>query len=500
MPSKPLPDGPNWTFNDITTYFNIIEDVATKDFKLDTYKNQIEIVSSEQMIDAYAFTGLPVCYHHWRYGKYFSQYDSAYQKGHQGLAYELVINSDPCISYFMSENNLVTQALVAAHACFGHNAFFKGNHLYKKWTHPDAIVDYMIFARDYIAQCEEKYGYEKVEATLDACHALEQHGVDKYKRPPRLSAAEEKSLQQSRIEEAHKDVWHLWNTLPEEKEKETNEVHKFPKQPEENLLYFMEKHSPILDDWQRELVRIVRKISQYFYPQSQTKLSNEGYASFWHYQILYKLWEQGWLTNGFMQSFLNLHTAVVHQPDYNKPGGLNLNYYYLTFHIYQDIKRICTEPTKEDEKWFPWLVGKDWVDEIHNAAFNFKDESFILQYLSPHLMRKMKLFALLDDSGNKFYEVSHISNEDGYKHLRQILSHIYNRAYQVPDVQVINANIKGDRKLTLQHYSVDNIPLDETDKLKVLEHIKYLWGFDVQILSDAKPKKPYNEDDYYVWI
>lgn len=489
MHSKPLPDGPNWAFDDLRAYMDIIGELATNDFQFNTYRNQIEIVSAEQMIDAYAFTGLPICYHHWRFGKYFSQWHGAYQKGHQGLAYELVINSDPCISYFMSENNLVTQGLVAAHACYGHNAFFKNNFLYQKWTHADAIVDYMIFARDFIRSCEEKHGYEKVEATLDACHALEQHGVDKYRRPSQLSAAAEKALQQKRIEERHKDVWHLWNTLPDPKV-EKEEEQKFPPQPEENILYFLEKHSPILEDWQREIVRIVRKIAQYFYPQSQTKLSNEGYASFWHYEILYELWRQGWLTNGFMQSFLNLHTSVVNQPDYNKPGGLTLNYYYLTFHIYQDIKRICTEPTKEDEEWFPWLVGQNWVEQIHYAAYNFKDESFILQYLSPHIIRKMRLFALLDDSGQKHYDVTCISDADGYKQLRRILSHIYNRAYQIPDVQITDAKIKGDRRLTLRHTSVDDIPLEEKDKIKVMSHIKHLWGFEVQIFSDSKPKKP----------
>lgn len=318
--TTPLPEGPNWTNDDIYQYMEVIGELAESEFGLDTYANQIEVVSSEQMIDAYAFTGLPTCYHHWRFGKNFAATDEMYRKGMTNLAYEMVINSNPSISYFMAENNLVTQALVAAHACYGHNAFFKGNHMFKEWTQPDAIVDYAIFARNYIAECETKYGWEKVEATLDAAHTIEQHGIYKYKRPPKLSAAEERELQKQRILEREKDVNFLWNVMPGREEKTEEEKKKFPQDPQENILYFLEKHSPILDDWQREIIRIVRKFAQYFYPQSQTKVMNEGYASFWHYTLLYRLWELNYLTDGFMQSFLSLHTNVVNQPEYNKGG------------------------------------------------------------------------------------------------------------------------------------------------------------------------------------
>jgi stage V sporulation protein R len=187
-------------------------------------------------------------------------------------------------------------------------------------------VDYCLFARDYVRRCEEKYGYDAVEATLDAAHALEQHGVDKYRRPSPLSAAAEKAMQQQRMEEAYKSVYELWNTVPgigpdgRRLKQEVQAEKTFPEHPQENILYFLEKNSPILEDWQRELVRIVQKLSQYFYPQMLTKTSNEGYATFWHYKIIYKLFDLGYVTDGFMQSFLDLHTRVVHQPDWNKGG------------------------------------------------------------------------------------------------------------------------------------------------------------------------------------
>ena len=103
--------------------------------------NQIEIITSEQMLDAYASNGLPVGYPHWSYGKEFIRNEQAYKRGMQGLAYEIVINSDPCIAYLMEENTITTQALVIAHASYGHNSFFKGNHLFRQWTVADGIIE-----------------------------------------------------------------------------------------------------------------------------------------------------------------------------------------------------------------------------------------------------------------------------------------------------------------------------------------------------------------------
>jgi stage V sporulation protein R len=432
------------------------------------------------MIDAYSNIGLNVTYNNLIYGKYHSHQSESYKQGKSGLAYEMVINSDPCINYLMENNNLVTQALVIAHAGFGHNPFFKNNFLFKEWTHADAIVDYCLFARDYINSCETKYGFEEVEAVLDAAHALEQHGVDKYKRPQPLSPRKEKEMQQKRIEDEQKFVYEFWNTVPDKQEEKTEDEEEviFPKEPQENLLYFIEKHSPVLKPWQREILRIVRKLAQYFYPQGQTKVSNEGFATFMHYEIIYKMFDLGYLTDGFMQNFLELHTNVVWQQD-----KAYLNPYYLGFEIYQDIKRICLDPTEEDKEWFPYLIGKDWIEEVKYAAYNFKDESFILQYLSPRVIRKMKLFNVLDDSDLDEYHITHISNDDGYKEIRRLLAQEYNRAYRVPDVQITKANIKGDRKLTLTYYPVNKIPLENSDLEQVEEHLDFLWGFDTKIIE-----------------
>ncbi len=185
--SRLIADSSEWTFPMIERYNEVIGQIAVNDFGLDVYPNQIEIITAEQMMDAYSSVGMPLGYKHWSYGKQFVLTEKNYRRGQMGLAYEIVINSDPCIAYLMEENTAMMQALVIAHAAYGHNSFFKGNYLFRAWTSADAIIDYLLFARNYVAECEERYGEETVELFLDSCHALMNYGVDRYKHPAPLS-------------------------------------------------------------------------------------------------------------------------------------------------------------------------------------------------------------------------------------------------------------------------------------------------------------------------
>ncbi|MFC3201248.1 SpoVR family protein [Alteromonas oceani] len=485
---KTLSDGPDWTFDMLAQYETEIDRIA-KEYKLDIYPNQIEVITAEQMMDAYASIGMPINYTHWSFGKKFIQNEQQYRRGQMGLAYEIVINSNPCIAYLMEENTITMQALVMAHACYGHNSFFKGNYLFQTWTDASSIIDYLVFAKNYIAKCEQKYGYEEVEQTLDSCHALMNFGVDRYKRPQKLSLQEEKSRQKQRAKYLQSQVNELWRTLPDSKEKNQPKAMRFPAEPQENLLYFIEKNAPLLEPWQREIVRIVRKVSQYFYPQKQTQVMNEGWACFWHYHILNKLYDEGLVTDRFMLEFLHSHTSVVTQPDYNSPYYSGINPYALGFNMFMDIKRICQEPTDEDRYWFPDIAGKDWLETVHFAMHNFKDESFISQFLSPKVMRDFKLFAVEDDSDKPYVSVSAIHDERGYRAIREKLSAQYNLSNLEPNIQVYNVDVRGDRSLTLRYVPQNGIPLADS-KDEVMRHLHRLWKFDVkleQIQDDGEP-------------
>ena len=159
----------DWDFDRLHRSYDAISDIALKELKLDIYPNQIEVITFEQMLDAYSSVGLPLMYRHWSFGKNFARDELLYRHGLRNLAYEIVINSDPCIAYLMEENSMMMQTLVMSHACFGHNHFFKNNNLFKQWTDAEGILDYLEFAKTYIARCESRYGEDAVEAGAGRC-------------------------------------------------------------------------------------------------------------------------------------------------------------------------------------------------------------------------------------------------------------------------------------------------------------------------------------------
>ncbi|MBK7617351.1 MAG: SpoVR family protein [Vitreoscilla sp.] len=482
-PAHPLPDPSDWSFELIEQYHDIIRATAQR-YGLDTYPNQLEIITAEQMMDAYASVGMPVNYRHWSYGKEFISTEKNYKRGHMGLAYEIVINSNPCISYLMEENTMAMQALVIAHAAYGHNSFFKGNYLFRMWTDAASIIDYLVYAKNYIAECEERHGVETVEVFLDSCHALQNHGVDRYRRPSKKTLAQELAARKDREQYAQAQVNDLWRTLPKKVEaaEGAQTARRFPEDPEENILYFIEKNAPLLEPWQREVVRIVRKVAQYFYPQRQTQVMNEGWATFWHHKLLNTLYDDGYLTDGVMIEWLKSHTNVVYQPRVGERGYTGLNPYALGFAMYTDIKRICDKPTDEDREWFPDIAGQPWLPVLDQAMRNFKDESFIGQYLSPKLMRDFRLFAIRDDDKEAELEISAIHDDSGYRKVREALSHQYDLGAREPNIQVWNVNLRGDRSLTLRHTQHNDRPLDDSAN-EVLKHVARLWGFGVHLES-----------------
>jgi stage V sporulation protein R len=476
----PLSHGADWDFDLLLRYDAAIAEVAGE-YGLDTYPNQIEIITSEQMLDAYASSGLPVGYPHWSYGKEFIRNEQAYKRGMQGLAYEIVINSDPCIAYLMEENTMATQALVIAHASYGHNSFFKGNELFRQWTSADAIIDYLVFARRYVMECEERHGAEAVEVVLDACHALMHHGVDRYRRPAPLTLKAETARLAEREAHRERQFNDLWRTVPTAATVRPAHGSKpFPAEPQENILYFVEKYSPRLEPWERELVRIVRKLAQYFYPQAQTKVMNEGWATFWHYTILNRLQEKGLVDDGFMLEFLKSHTNVLYQPSYDSNMYSGINPYALGYAMFAELKRICEKPTAEDRAWFPDLVGGDWQKVLDFAMRNFKDESFIAQYLSPRLIREFHLFAIADHRAEATFMVDSIHDDAGYRRVRKLLAQQHAQEMRVPDVQVLRFDRDGDRSLTLRHNQRRGRPLSDA-AAKVVIHLRRLWGFPVRL-------------------
>lgn len=423
---KPLFTGYEWNDELLVNLWTEIEKIAKEDFKLDYYPVDYQIVSYEQMIDI-GSTSMPQMYNHWSFGKSYLAQERAYRGGIQGLAYEVIFNTNPSVAYLEEQNTATCQALVMAHAGCGHGSFFKTNYLFKHHTQANYILEYLDYSKNYIAMCEQKYGAREVEELLDICHVFRYHCIDKTKRP-HLNKAGKKMRSEVRDKYTSESYDEFWHSLEKfYKYKPEAEDEKLEVLDEENLLYFVEKHSKSLAPWQKEIVRIVRKIQQYFYPQILTKTMNEGWATFIHSEIMLALHDKGIIDSGSYLEFLQLNCGVTPQRDYDDPRYSGFNPYAIGWAIFKDIKRICVDPTDEDRHYFPQFAGNpDWLSVVTEAMTYYNDESFVLQYLSPKLIREFKLMVVDYDSKNEYNEIVAIQNEEDYKRIKKALSLNYN--------------------------------------------------------------------------
>lgn len=478
--------GADWTFSSLQHSYDAIAAIAHGELGLDTYPNRIELITAEQMLDVYTAHGMPLIYRHWSFGKRFLQHESVYRRGLSGLAYEVVINSNPCISYLMEENTATMQALVIAHAAFGHNHFFKNNHLFRQWTEPSGILDYLEFAQGYVGTCEDRYGLAAVERVIDSAHALSRQGVHRHSRGRPLDLKGEDKRERERRAHEESIFNDLWRTVPGTRNRGDSDPLAERRRrlglPEENLLYFIEKVGPRLQPWEREIIRIVRLIAQYFHPQTQSKVMNEGCATWVHQRIMTRLHETGRISDGAFMEVLHSTSNVIAQPPYDHPGYSGFNPYALGYAMMSDIERVCTEPTKEDREWFPDTAGnQDPLGTLRHAWAEYRDESFILQFLSPAVMRKFRLFRLLDESARQYLSVDAIHDEVGYRAMREALAREYDPAETDPDIQVVDVDLSGDRRLMLEHRTRAGHLLHRQDAEATLRHLAALWGYEVRL-------------------
>ena len=486
MDTQLLFTGTDWDFQTLRRSYDAVERIAEDELGLDVFPNRIEVITAEQMLDVYAAHGMPLTYRHWSYGKRFLEHETSYRKGYTSLAYEVVINSNPCISYLMEENTATMQALVIAHAAFGHNHFFKNNYLFRQWTKPETILDYLEFAKTYIGRCEDRHGAAAVERVIDAAHALSRHGVHRHagNRPLDLKAEEKREKERREYDErVYND---LWRTVPNQRpSQEADPVAERRRRlglPEENLLYFLEKSSPRLQTWEREIIRIVRLIAQYFYPQPQAKVMNEGCATWVHQRIMTRLHETGQIDDAAYLEVLHSTTNVTTQVGFDHPAAGGFNPYALGYAMMCDIERVCTAPNDEDRAWFPDIAGNgDPLGTLRYAWANYRDESFILQFLSPAVMRQFRMFRLLDDTSQPSLLVDAIHDEPGYREIRRSLARHYDPGEADPDIQVVDADLSGDRRLLLQHQTRPGRLLQRRDAETTLRHLASLWGYEVRL-------------------
>ena len=311
----------------------------------------------------------------------------------------------------------------------------------------------------------------------DALHALRDQGLDKYKRPSRLDSRKERAEQAKRLYAAQETMRQAeYYSLVPQAAKPVKADAAFPLNPEENVLYFLEKHAPKLEPWQRELARIVRKIAQYFYPQRQTQVMNEGWATFWHHRLINDMYDAGQIDQGILLECLHSHTNVVRQREYS-----GMNPYALGFAAWNEIKRVCENPTAEDREYLPEIAGKDWLETFHDTMQNYRDESFLLQYLTPKLVRDFKLMHIQTRQGLDHWTVGDTAGPEGFRSIRTQLAASYRLEASMPEISVVRYARDTDRKLVLHHQSYDGKLLVRPQAEQTLKHLRMLWGFDVTL-------------------
>ncbi|KPU42285.1 SpoVR family protein [Oxobacter pfennigii] len=440
----------DYVIKDLEKWGEIIEETAIK-AGLDFYPQEFEIINYNDMLAYEAYIGMPSRYPHWSFGKAYEKLQTLYSYNLSGLPYEMVINSNPCIAYLMKDNTLLLQILTIAHV-YGHNDFFKNNRLFKEATDANYVVEmfknHADIIREYIN--DPSIGYEEVERILDAAHTIKLQTVRSFGMKVLDDEKYKKDLMSDYKDKASKYDPISPRILPN-----LPDLTKIPLEPEEDLLHFIMKYGELYE-WEKNVLGIVREETKYFIPQIETKIMNEGWASYWHYNILKRLE----LPQNFYIEFIKRHNDVV------APLKGSLNPYYLGFEIYKD------------------LAGKYGEEKIFEVRALERDESFLRRYLTKELCVKLNLFEYRKKDSD--YIIYEISDDEGWEEIRNTLCCSVGMG-GVPIIKIVDMS-RNDRTLTLEHI-YDGRELNRVYAEETLKNINILWGHRV-VLNTVSGGKP----------
>jgi stage V sporulation protein R len=461
-------------------------------FKLNCYTQEFEVCDHNDMIGYMAYSGMPSHYAHWSYGKNYERQKTLYEYGVSGLPYEMVINSNPCLAYLMRDNTLLLQILTIAHV-YGHNDFFANNFTFTSGSDAKYTLEMFKNNGNRIASYIEdpSIGIDLVEDALDQAHSL--------------SLQRSKNLALIKLSnESYKQ--HLWETS-----KKTDDPHweihtpkkyippnlnKFPLQPDEDILLFVAENNPYLPEWKKDIIRIVDQQTRYFIPQMETKIMNEGWASYWHYKILQNLG----IDQGLYLEFLVRHNQVLRPI----PGGLNP--YHLGFVIWNDIEKRWNEGNtnasvnasdgnaetsrqrdtsfSQESKNSPTAKSLSELEKENNTPGRKKifevresdrDTSFLRRFLTVDIMRELELFQ--HEKKGKERVITKLSDDENWQDVKETLIRNVGTG-SIPVIKIEDADFGKNRTLYLKHYHDGRDLLLEYAE-HTLRNVKALWEREV---------------------
>ncbi len=467
-----------WDVKDLEGWDEKIR-VKVQEFGLSCFDQEFEVCDHNQMLGYMAYSGMPSHYPHWSYGKSFEKLKTMYDYGVSGLPYEMVINSDPSIAYLMTDNSFCLQILTIAHV-YGHNDFFRNNFTFKSTRAEHIISRFKVHAdrvRSYLE--DPSIGVEKVEWVLDAAHGLSLQ-CRRNLAIKKLTLRE----QRERMIEAARPADDPFEDLHQPEDIEAPDLNKLPASPEEDLLLFIRDHNDKLSDWERDLLTIVHETGQYFIPQMETKIMNEGWASYWHREIMNSLD----LPQDLYLEFLVRHNQVV------RPFPKGLNPYYLGLKVWDDIKRRHDDPTPEEiEKYGrPTKTGTQALFEAREVD---RDASFLRRFLTEELMREMDMFEY--EPRGEDLVISKVSDKEGWRGIKETLIKSVGMG-GVPVIKIEDADYNQNRSLYVKHYHEGrDLQLEYAEK--AISYLHRLWGHEVVLETVVNSKRAllsYSDDGF----
>lgn len=439
----------DYDIQDIERWNRQIEKLA-KNAGLDFYPQEFDIISYKDMLGYEAYVGMPSRYPHWSFGKAYERNKTLYQYNLTGLPYEMVINSNPCLAYLMKDNTLLLQILTIAHV-YGHNDFFKNNRLFMEGSDADYTLEMFKSHADRIRGYinDPSIGYASVEKILDAAHALKLQ-VSRVVGEKRLTDEE----YMKRKLEDYKEESSKYNILEPYVKPPVPDFSKIPLQPEDDLLYFLIQYGE-LTEWEKDIVNIVRHETLYFIPQIETKIMNEGWASYWHYTLLHRLH----LPDGLHLEFIKRHNDVI------APLRGRLNPYFLGFKMFEDIEK---------------RYGREKIFEVRKLE---RDESFLRRYLTKELCEELHLYRYIKK--DRDYVIDDIPDDQGWKNIRDTLCGTSGMG-MIPAIRVVEVS-KKDKSLHLEHvFDGRELNLDYAEA--TLKHVVDIWGYQVVLRTNLNGK------------
>jgi len=467
---------------------NEIQKIVFDELGLTCYPIEFDVVPAQKMLEIMAYH-LPTNISNWKYGREYEKHKTIYDHYGKSLPYEVITNSKPARAYLMKENRFATQVLVMAH-CYGHCVFFSNNKYFVN-SHQD-IVEILLRASERIKQYERKFGIEEVEKTIDAGHALQLHSS------PFESGETEDEKRKRIFEQTKKQLYthggRYSDLLPKKREETKESIELYnqrlwrklklttPVEPTEDLLRYIIDNSKVLEDWQKDILEILRIEGQYYWPIIRTKFMNEGFATIIHEKVMKRLFERDLLTSQEHADF-NYANSLV-----KAKRNIGLNPYLVGSAIWYDIEKRwdkgqfgdewerCKD-RKQRKNWDTKLM-KGW-EKCKQVLSTYIDWFFMQEFLTLELIDDLQIYNY--EKVENFYTYDYVISDHTAKEVKDRIVRYFSSEI-TPKIVVSDGNYMGKGRLRLLH-KYTGVPLDKEYGQKTLKHIAYLWGEEVSLVT-----------------